>query len=143
MIKLLVVLWGRARGRLPMTFKCDCGWRFRYGRFEHERWNEIHTITCHECGDIYRVFQNTIVRIIPNPLHRCLRGSESTGGVDPAHPYARYAFVAPAPPSPLDICSGRGSRSIECAVSRVLFYGSAGGSGKPHSEQSKIDETLV
>ena len=75
-----------------MTFKCDCGWRFRHGRFEHERWNEIHT--CHECGDIYRVFQNTIVRIIPNPLHRCLRGSESTGGVDLGHPYARYAFVA-------------------------------------------------
>jgi hypothetical protein len=102
MKKLLVVLLGRARKKLPVSFKCDCGWRHRYGLFEHLRWNEIHTIACYDCGDIYRVFQNTIVRIIPNPPHRCLISSKATGGIDSDHPYARWVTLPfPLVPAPI------------------------------------------
>jgi hypothetical protein len=54
------IYWRRARGKLPKDFACDCGWRHQHGRFEYEHWNDIQTITCHDCGDIYRTFQNTM-----------------------------------------------------------------------------------
>lgn len=85
------IYWRRLRKNLPRHFRCDCGWRYKNTRFDHEHWNQVLTITCHECGDIYRTFQNTIVSIAPNPLNRCLIGDRPRGGIDDRHPFAPIA----------------------------------------------------
>jgi hypothetical protein len=78
----------RLRKKLPRDFACDCGWRHVWGRFEHEHWDQIQTVVCYECGDIYRTLHNTIVTIVPNPLNRGLVTDRDRGGVHPDHPYA-------------------------------------------------------
>lgn len=65
------------RKKLPRTFKCDCGWRHKWGWFELERWDAIHEITCHDCGSVYRTQQGSIVRVTPNPLGRFIASSPS------------------------------------------------------------------
>jgi hypothetical protein len=85
------IYWRRLRKKLPMHFRCDCGWRYKNTRFDHEHWNQILTITCYECGDIYRTFQNTIVSITPNPFSRCLISDRARGGIDDRHPFASIA----------------------------------------------------
>jgi RNase P subunit RPR2 len=78
------IYWRRFRKKLPMHFTCDCGWKHKWG---HEQWDQIQTVICHDCGDFYRVYQNTIVQVIPNPLHRCLISDRDRGGISPSHPY--------------------------------------------------------
>jgi hypothetical protein len=78
----------RYRKKLPRHFRCDCGWRHKWGLFEHQHWSEIQSITCHECGDIYLTLQNTIVRIIPNPFNRCLISDRDRDGISDGHPFS-------------------------------------------------------
>jgi hypothetical protein len=82
------IYWRRFRKKLPRHFRCDCGWRHTWGLFEHQHWDKIQTITCHDCGDIYLTLQNTIVRIIPNPLHRSLISDRDRNGISDGHPFS-------------------------------------------------------
>jgi hypothetical protein len=84
----LSVYWRRFRKKLPRHFRCDCGARYVWSLHEHQHWDQIQTITCHECGDIYLTLQNTIVRIIPNPLHRSMI---SDRGIADGHPFSALA----------------------------------------------------
>jgi hypothetical protein len=78
----------RLRKKLPRHFRCDCGARYVWSLHEHQHWDQIQTINCHECGDIYLTLQNTIVRIIPNPLHRSMI---SDRGIADGHPFSALA----------------------------------------------------
>jgi BrnA antitoxin of type II toxin-antitoxin system len=66
------IYWRRFRKKLPRNFRCDCGAAYVWGRFEYQRWDQIHEFACYDCGDIYQTLHNTIVTITPNPLNRCL-----------------------------------------------------------------------
>jgi hypothetical protein len=82
------IYWRRLRKKLPRHFRCDCGARYVWSLHEHQHWDQIQTITCYECGDIYLTLQNTIVRIIPNPLHRSMI---SDRGIADGHPFSALA----------------------------------------------------
>jgi glycosyltransferase involved in cell wall biosynthesis len=82
------IYWRRSRTKLPRHFRCDCGARHTWNLSEHQHWDKIQTVTCHDCGDIYRTLQNTVVRIIPNPLHRCLISDRDRNGIADGHPFS-------------------------------------------------------
>jgi hypothetical protein len=82
------IYWRRSRKKLPRHFRCDCGWRHIWSLFEHQHWDKIQSVTCCECGDIYLTLQNTIVRIIPNPLNRCLISDRDRNGISDGHPFS-------------------------------------------------------
>jgi hypothetical protein len=85
------IYWRRFRKKLPRHFRCDCGRRRPWELWEHQHWDQIQTVTCNDCGDIYRTLQNTIVRIIPNPLHRCLISDRDRHGISDGHPFSTQA----------------------------------------------------
>jgi hypothetical protein len=82
------IYWRRSRTKLPRHFRCDCGARHTWNLSEHQHLDKIQTVTCHDCGDIYRTLQNTVVRIIPNPLHRCLISDRDRNGIADGHPFS-------------------------------------------------------
>ena len=82
------IYWRLLRKKLPKHFRCDCGAAHVWSMFEYERWHQIHTFACHDCGDIYKTLGNTIVTIIPNPLNRCLVADKARDGISGDHPYS-------------------------------------------------------
>lgn len=69
----LHVLMPRRRPKYTKTFKCDCGWRYRWRVDELiDQHKHPKTIICHDCGDVYRTLGGAITAIVPNPLQRSL-----------------------------------------------------------------------
>lgn len=66
------VLRPRRRLKYTPTFRCDCGRLHRRPVLEQADLTTIQTIVCEECGDVYRLLGGAVIRIVPNPLHRCL-----------------------------------------------------------------------
>jgi hypothetical protein len=66
------VLRPRRRLKYTPTFRCDCGWRTRRSVLEQADLTHVQTVVCNECGDAYRLLGGAVIRVIPNPLHRCL-----------------------------------------------------------------------
>lgn len=74
--------WKRYRKKLPRTYACDCGWRFRWTCWEQapSHWNEVQELICFDCGAVNRVFAGTRVHIVHNPLGHHTYPSAKDGG---------------------------------------------------------------